>query len=68
MLELIISILISLNLNFKMNDRGQLEIDQNSLNSVESSAQFQEAGGYIPTESIVINDGADPNSSEGSNE
>ena len=68
MLELILSILLSLGLRFETNEKGQIVIDQNTADQVAASPEFQESGGTIYTDDVVINDDISPSACESDKE
>jgi len=60
MLQLIISILLSLGLNFKQVN-GKIVVDQSSINQVQSSSLFEATGDNVSLNEVVVTDDDDPN-------
>ena len=59
MLQLIISILLSLGLNSRQTDGG-LSVNQDVINQLQSTSQYSVIGGDDALNSIVLPDDVDP--------
>jgi hypothetical protein len=59
MLDLLISILISLGINFTSMDNGQLQVSSSDMTTLKSSESYQKSG-IDATDVIIVNDGIDP--------
>ena len=65
--SLIISILISLGIQFTVLESGQVEISSKDMATLQSSEEFTKLD-PVAAEGITVNDGVDPNTSTDSKE
>lgn len=68
MLELLISIMMTLGINFTTTDGGKLKISEQDSIKMESSELFQKTNFNGSIDEVVITSGIDPSSSSTSHE